>query len=110
MTEVLRTLGYEVIEVALGAETLAAVTSARPDAVLVDIGLPDIDGYEVARRLRADIHTRGVLIIALTGYGKLSGNDEPAYAGLFDAYFVKPVDVFELTNKVEALLAAGDSA
>ena len=104
MSALLRTFGYEVVEVALGAAALPAVTASRPDAVVVDIGLPDIDGYEVARRIRANLSTHATTIIALTGYGQLPDNHAALQAG-FDAYLVKPVDIFDLTKKIEEILA-----
>ena len=104
MSALLRTFGYEVVEVALGAAALPAVTASQPDAVVVDIGLPDIDGYEVARRIRANLSTHATTIIALTGYGQLPDNHAALQAG-FDAYLVKPVDIFDLTKKIEEILA-----
>jgi len=70
MAELLRMLGYEVIEVADGASVLPAALAAHPDAVLRDIGLPDIDGYAAAMRLRAHPLTQFIPVIALTGYGQ----------------------------------------
>lgn len=81
MAELLRILGYEVIEVADGASTLPAVLATQPDGVLMDIGMPDIDGFEVARRLRADPLTRSIPLIALTGYGQLRDRQAAAGAG-----------------------------
>ena len=103
MSEVLRSLGYEVVEVALGADALAAVASTQPDAVVVDVGLPDINGYEVARRIRAHSSTQATVIIALTGYGQLHDKRQATQAG-FDAYFIKPVDIFVLTKAIEEIL------
>ena len=67
----------------------------RPDACLLDIGLPGMDGYELARRLRRSEHTAGATLIALTGYGNKYGRETSVSAG-FDFYFVKPAKTAEL--------------
>ena len=103
LAELLRMLGYEVTEVTDGAGTLPAVRSVKPDLVLMDIGLPDMDGYEVARGLRADPLTSNVPLIALTGYGQLRDKETAALAG-FDAHLVKPVDPDELVAMIEGVL------
>ncbi len=104
MAELLRAFGYEVVEVADGASTLPAVLSARPDVVVLDIGLPDMDGYAVARRLRENPESRDIPRIALTGYGQSSDKDMATRAG-FAAHLVKPVDPFELAAAIQTLLA-----
>ena len=104
MAELLRLLGYEVIEVADGASTPAAVLAARPDVVIMDIGLPDIDGYEVARRLRADPLIRSIPLIALTGYGQRRDRQAAALAG-FDAHLTKPATAQAIIQTVEEMLA-----
>lgn len=105
MAELLRNIGYEIIDVARGEEVLNHVLSARPDAVILDIGLPDIDGYEVVRRIRANPDSRYVPVIALTGYGKLRDMNETSAAG-FDAHLVKPTDIGELTRTLDYLIAS----
>jgi CheY-like chemotaxis protein len=104
MAQLLRSYDYDVVEVPDGNGVLAAVLAAQPDAVLLDIGLPDIDGYEVARRLRADPATRSMPLIALTGYGQLR-DQQTALAAGFDLHLVKPVDPAEVLEAVEQLLA-----
>ena len=83
---------------------LPAVLAAQPDLVITDIGLPDIDGYEVARRLHADPATRDVPLIALTGYGQL-GDKEAAKRAGFAAHLVKPVSPEELVETIERVMA-----
>lgn len=93
-------MGHTVQTVGDGAAALEAAASFRPDLAFIDIGLPDIDGYELGRRLRADYPTGTLRLIALTGYG----HDEVrarAQASGFDAHVVKPGDV----ETLEALLA-----
>ncbi|OFA07724.1 alkaline phosphatase synthesis transcriptional regulatory protein PhoP [Duganella phyllosphaerae] len=77
---------FEDAETALRASAVAPV-----DAFILDIGLPDMDGYELARRLRAQAATAGKLLIALTGYGQAHDRVLSKAAG-FDHHFVKPVD------------------
>ncbi|MEO5658805.1 MAG: response regulator [Polaromonas sp.] len=104
MSELLRLFSYEVIEVADGESALQEVLEAQPGAVIIDIGLPDINGYEVARRLRAEPLTRSIALIALTGYGQLSDKKTAQLAG-FDAHLVKPADLDEIVKTIEKLLA-----
>lgn len=85
-----------------GTAAHPAASSFRPDVVLLDIGLPGIDGYEVARRIRADDGLRGVLLIALTGWGAESDQRKATEAG-FDHHLTKPVDL----DTLHALLRGG---
>jgi signal transduction histidine kinase/CheY-like chemotaxis protein len=78
-----------------GKEALELAGSERPEVVLLDIGLPKLDGYEVARRLRLDPDLRGALLVAITGYGKEEDRDRGRAAG-FDHHLVKPVDLAAL--------------
>ncbi len=104
MSEMLRLSGYEIIEAADGAEALAALGLKRPDAVVMDIGLPDMTGYELARQMRLLPSCQDIPIIALTGFGQLRHKDEAAQVGL-NAHLVKPVDPEELIRTIEAVLA-----
>ena len=104
MAELLRAYGYDVVEVPDGEGVVAAVLATQPHAVLLDIGLPDIDGYEVARRLRSNPGTRLVPLIALTGYGQLRDRQASERAG-FDAHLVKPVDPAMVLGAVESVLS-----
>jgi PAS domain S-box-containing protein len=85
---------------ALAAQEIAL--AAPPEVVLLDIGLPDIDGYELARRLRAHPATRGCVLVALTGYGQASDRERALDAG-FDLHLVKPVDIAELERWLDSL-------
>jgi CheY-like chemotaxis protein len=88
--------GHEVHEAADGRAGLEQTLSLRPDAAVVDIGLPGLDGYEVARRVRAAGHA-GVLLIAVTGYGQPGDRQRSGEAG-FDAHLTKPVDPLALES------------
>jgi PAS domain S-box-containing protein len=79
-------------------EALSAISTSREsdfEVFILDIGLPDVDGYELARRLRADVRTAGTTIIAMTGYGQPQDRVFSSAAG-FDHHFVKPADQQEL--------------
>ena len=87
--------GHEV-EVAYGARSaLNCAEVFQPDVVVLDIGLPEMDGYEVARVLRGKQETQAATLIALTGYGQKEDRDRAKHAG-FDHHFVKPLDTAKL--------------
>ena len=100
----LRAEGHEVRTAHDGATALDAVRAYQPEIVLLDIGLPKMDGYEVARRLRAQEGTRRALLVALTGYGQEEDRRRAAEAG-FDAHLVKPADL----GALHALLGEGQA-
>jgi len=83
---------------------LARARQERPDVMLLDIGLPDMDGYELARRLRAQPENAGATLVALTGYGQQQDRQEAEQAG-FDHYLVKPADL----NQVNEVLAQAEA-
>jgi CheY-like chemotaxis protein len=83
-----------------GHAALALATEHAPEVVLLDIGLPGMDGYQVARKLRELPQTCDSLLIALTGYGQADDRRRSAEAG-FDGHFVKPVDI----DALHALIA-----
>ncbi|WP_198320733.1 hybrid sensor histidine kinase/response regulator [Azohydromonas aeria] len=96
----LQLIGHEARAVHDGAAALEQAPAWQPDIVLLDIGLPGMDGYEVARRLRADAALAGTLLVALTGWGSEADKRRSAEAG-FDAHLTKPVAL----GDVEAVLA-----
>lgn len=96
--------GHTVFEAEDGPSGLAKARELRPDVVLLDIGLPGLDGYGVARALRASEEGRGLLLIALTGYGLQEDRLRALQAG-FDAHLVKPVDL----HRLREVLAAWES-
>lgn len=99
----LRRRDHEVLIAVTGEQGLELVESERPDVVLMDLGLPDIDGWEVTRRLRANEATKGVAVIALTAHA-MSGDRDKALAAGCDDYDTKPVDLERLLEKIERLL------
>jgi CheY-like chemotaxis protein len=92
--ELLRLLGYVVRVARNCAEALAVVGSFAPDVAVLDIGLPDGDGYQLAERLVAAL-TRRPLLVALTGFNHFEGRSEKAG---FDHHFLKPVDPTVLSD------------
>ena len=95
LAKVLRLFGQDVHTVHDGRLALEVATAYRPDVVLLDIGLPGLDGLEVCRRLRAREGDIQPLIVAMTGYGQEEDRRRSADAG-FDAHMVKPVDLESL--------------
>ncbi len=90
MREVLEVSGHHVVEAANGLEGVERILAEKPDIAIIDIGLPGIDGHEVARRVRAVLGD-AVVLVALTGRAKDSDRKDALAAG-FDAHIVKPVD------------------
>ncbi|MGZ8287585.1 MAG: response regulator [Telluria sp.] len=97
MATMLDAYGYAVSYAADGVRGVEMASSSAPDVALVDIGLPGIDGYEVARRLRRDPATSRVKLIALTGYGLAEDQRRVLEAG-FDLHLVKPVSIDQLLD------------
>lgn len=95
MATMLDVYGYPVLQSADGLDGVQQALTQLPKVALVDIGLPGIDGYEVARRLRANPQTQAMRLIALTGYGLAEDQRRVLEAG-FDMHLVKPVDIAQL--------------
>jgi len=98
----LRLAGCEVHLAHDGEEALRLVPRVRPDAVLLDIGLPRMNGYEVAERIRSDPENRDILIVAVSGYGQQEHRLRSKQAG-FDQHVVKPIDPTALAGLLAAL-------
>jgi two-component system CheB/CheR fusion protein len=96
----LELLGHQVRLFRDGLSALASASASPPDVMVVDIGLPGIDGYEVARRARACPELERVVLIALTGYGREEDERQARAAG-FDHHLVKPVE----PSALEGLMA-----
>jgi CheY-like chemotaxis protein len=88
-------LGSEVETAHDGRSAIKAFAEFRPSVVLLDLGMPDMSGYEVARRLRLLPESRDVVLVALTGWGQDEDRKRTAEAG-FNRHLVKPVDVDSL--------------
>jgi two-component system CheB/CheR fusion protein len=92
--------GHEVVEAADGASGIEQIERMRPDAALIDIGLPTMSGYDVARRIRSNSSLDAVTLVALTGYGMHSDVEAASDAG-FDEHLTKPVE----SDRLESILA-----
>jgi signal transduction histidine kinase/ActR/RegA family two-component response regulator len=98
----LRDHGFSCASALDGPSGLEAVASFAPHAILLDLGLPGLDGYEVARRIRSSADGDKVLIVAVTGYGEERDRERSAQAG-FDAHLVKPVDFDQLLTVLRTM-------
>jgi len=107
LADLLRMLVHEVQVAHDGPEGLATARAVRPDVVLLDIGLPGMNGYEVARRLRSDPEF-SALLVAVSGYGRDEDRRLSREAGI-EHHFVKPIDFRSLLSLFESLCAAGQS-
>jgi two-component system CheB/CheR fusion protein len=101
LATLLRLLGHEVRVAADASEALDVVSAFQPDVALLDIGLPGMDGYELARRLRRLPGLDRILLLALTGYGLDADRRRSQEAG-FDGHLVKPVDLDALRARLAA--------
>ena len=101
LMSILNHWGHEAVAEADGHAGLARVLAMKPDVALVDLGLPGLNGYDVARRVRATIPDRAVRLIAITGYGQPADRERAIDAG-FDAHLLKPVALEVLQRELQA--------
>jgi CheY-like chemotaxis protein len=101
LAEVLRSAGHVVATAKDGPSALHVVETFRPEVAILDIGLPVMDGYELAGRMRGDLGGAAPWLIALTGYGQPSDRDRARQAG-FSEHLTKPVDLGRLLGAVGA--------
>jgi CheY-like chemotaxis protein len=106
LAELLTDYGFEVATASDGLLGLEVILDRRPAAALLDVGLPGIDGYELARRVRADLRTANLRLIAMTGYGREEDLAEAKAAG-FDAHLTKPVDIDDVVATLARLGVEG---
>jgi two-component system CheB/CheR fusion protein len=100
MRMLLESMDHIVLDASDGAEAVALIAREKPDVALIDIGLPEMDGYEVAQRIREHEELQGVMLVALTGYGAAADISAARNAG-FDSHLVKPANL----ARIEELLA-----
>jgi signal transduction histidine kinase/CheY-like chemotaxis protein len=105
----LRLEGHEVKTVGDGTEALSSVPVFAPHVIVLDIGLPGLDGYAVARQLRERGDTNHILLIAMTGYGQREDRERAMGAG-FDYHFVKPTNPGQIQRAIEQGRRAADAA
>lgn len=102
LSRVLTAYGHETRSVYTGSSALEVAETFKPDTILLDLGLPTLDGYEVARQIRENSQLSDTQLIAVTGFGQ-QRDFERSHAVGFDAHFVKPVDpavIQDLLTKV----------
>jgi two-component system cell cycle response regulator DivK len=97
--DVLRAAGYETLEATTGGQALNLAVEHDPDLVLLDVGLPDIDGVAVLGRLRTEDRTAAIPVLALTAQA-MTGDRERFLAAGFDGYVSKPVNIVALVETV----------
>jgi CheY-like chemotaxis protein len=105
-TDVLEAAGYRVIGAADAEQAEVRIHESLPDLILMDIGLPGVDGLTFTRKLRADERTRGIVIVALTAAAMI-GDDVKALDAGCDGYLAKPIDTRRLPAQVAGHLASG---
>ena len=98
--------GYEVLTAESAAQGLALASEAMPDLILMDMGMPEVDGWSATRQLKADPRLRDIPVIALTAHA-MHGDHEKALAAGCDDYETKPFDFPRLLEKIRARLAPG---
>lgn len=108
LQELLTDDGYEVHSAESGPTGLAVIEESRPDTAIIDIGLPGMDGYGVARAIRSRPYGQGMFLIALTGFGQLEDRQAALKAG-FDAHLTKPVNLAELENLLQNHAPRGET-
>jgi two-component system CheB/CheR fusion protein len=104
MSEILQMHGYETLVAHTGHQAVETALSERPDTILLDIGLPGLDGYGVARRLRESDARPDTLMVAMTGFGQAADIERSRSAG-FHHHLVKPVDVRALLDLLASAAA-----
>jgi CheY-like chemotaxis protein len=95
--------GHDVVVATDGREALAVAEAERPDVILLDMSLPEIDGWEAARRLKAHADLKATPVIALTAHARAGDRVRAVEAGC-DEYETKPIDFARLLDKITALL------
>lgn len=103
VVKVLKNKGYLMVEASDGEEALEKVTAEKPDLILLDISLPKLDGYEVAKRLKAQEEFSDIPIVAFTAHA-MKGDREKVIGAGFEGYISKPVNIRELPDQVKSFI------
>ena len=106
---VLRAQGFVVASAGSADEAVVRAAAWRPDVILMDIQMPDVDGIEAVRRLRGNPATRDLVIIAFTAYA-MKGDEQKMRAAGCDGYIPKPIDIATFGQSVQACLTARRSS
>lgn len=108
LRELLELRGYTVIEACDGQEALETIEQTHPELLLLDIGMPVLDGFAVVRKIRENPSLARLPVVAVTAYA-MRGDREKILSAGFDGYLSKPVDPSSLTKELDRLLAKQDS-
>jgi CheY-like chemotaxis protein len=100
----LQAAGYVVRTAATAAEALTAMQTFRPRLILMDLQMPGMDGYALTRRLKADLATRNIVILAVTAYA-MKGDEQKAYEAGCQMYITKPINTRSLPGTIAQFLA-----
>ncbi len=106
LAQLLQLAGHDVHQAYDGLQALTVAAEVRPELMLLDIGMPGLDGYEVARRVRAQEWGGSTVLVAVTGWGQDSDRKRSREAG-FDSHWVKPLDAHKLATLLESLPGRG---
>lgn len=101
--ELLRLNGFDVVQCTDGDGVLEALSQGRPDLILLDIGMPGMDGFEIHKRVRADDRFAGVKIAAFSAFA-MKEDEERIRAAGFDAFIAKPIDIKNFVKRIRELL------
>src|ERR1700736_6484633 len=104
LRELLEMRGHTVVEACDGEEALRVIEQAHPDLVLLDIGMPLLDGFGVIRKIRENPRFASMPVVAVTAYA-MQGDREKILSSKFDGYLSKPVDARSLTQELDRLLS-----
>ena len=104
----LQDMGYRVITACNGEEAVAFALRARPDVILMDIAMPELDGMGATRRIRSHPELRGMPIVAITAF-QTDGFRRAAFDAGFDGFLTKPIDFAQLNNLIQMLLPAEET-
>ena len=104
LSRLLRRRGFEVVVAEDGLLGVSMAQTEQPDLILMDMSLPEIDGWEATRRIKSAAATRSIPVVALTAHAMASHRDEALAAGC-DDYDTKPIELDRLLGKIQALLA-----
>ena len=94
---------YDVEEATDGRDALSRIRTTMPDLVLMDIQMPEMDGYETLHEIRSDPHSAFLPVVAITAFAMLEDRQKAFEAG-FDGYFAKPISIAALREQIETLL------
>jgi CheY-like chemotaxis protein len=103
LTRRLARRGYDVLHAGDGREAVGTALSGRPDLILMDLSLPEVDGLEATRRIKAHPDAQAIPVIALTAHAMLNDRERAIAAGC-DDYDTKPIDLARLLDKIQLLL------